>query len=199
MIYAISPAQTIEGRAGAMRNRFEQFAVGGKIDPRLTALGISSEYGVAIDAGSLFNAPVNSAFIDNQTTPQSSLMHTWSRGAWTLRSGADVRWVMLNVANISSGTPSYTFTASPAGVNGIFGLAPGAAQAVAVSARLSAYGVQTGPTTPMRGYRSAQQEYFSQADWRVRPARSRTSCEQSPVDIQHTHDSAEVVDRRHLR
>lgn len=172
LVYALTPSQVLEGRAGFLRNRFEQFALGGQIDPRLTAAGISPEYGIAVNAGtggSLFGAGVNSAFIDNQTTPQTSVMHTWSRGAWTVRSGADLRWVMLNVANISSGSPSYTFAASPVGPNGIFGASPAATQAVAVSASLSAYGVNGGPKTPMRGYRSAQHEYFTQADWRVRP------------------------------
>jgi len=171
-VYALTPSQVLEGRAGFLRNRFEQFALGGEIDPRLTALGVSPVFGINVSAGtfgSLFGAGVNSAFIDNQTTPQGSAMHTWSRGAWTVRTGADLRWVMLNVANISSGTPSYTFAASPVGANGIFGASPTATQAVAVSASLSAYGVNGGPTTPMRGYRSAQHEYFTQADWRVLP------------------------------
>jgi outer membrane receptor protein involved in Fe transport len=143
-------------------------AVGGKIDSRLTALGVSPEFGIAVGVGSLFTASVNSAFIDNQTTPQGSVMHTWTRGALTLRSGADLRFVMLNVANISSGTPSYTFNASPVGANGIFGVGPATTQATSLSARLPAYGVNTGPKTPMRGYRSRQQEYFAQGDWRVR-------------------------------
>lgn len=172
LLYAINASQVLEARGGVMRNRFEQFAVGGQIDSRLIALGIASDYGIAVNVGtfgSLFAANVNSAFIDNQTTPQVSLMHSWSRGKWTLRTGTDLRWVMLNVANISSGTPSYTFTPSPVGPNGIFGTSPGATQTVAVNAALSAYGVQAGPTTPMRGYRSAQHEYFAQADWRVRP------------------------------
>jgi hypothetical protein len=168
LIYTLSPTQVLELRGGVLRNRFVQSAVGGKIDARLTALGISPEFGLALSVGSLFSASVNSAFIDNQTTPQTSLMHTWTRGALTLRSGADLRWIMLNVANISSGTPSYTYNPSPVGANGIFGATPTATQAVSLSARLSAYGLTTGPRTPMRGYRSTQQEYFTQGDWRVR-------------------------------
>jgi hypothetical protein len=168
LVWAISPAQVFELRGGILRNRFEQFAVGGQIDPRLTALGISPVFGIAVSAGSLFTAAVNSAFIDNQTTPQASVMHTWAGRRLTLRTGADIRAVMLNVANISSGTPSYTFSQAPVGPTGIFGSGPAAPEAVAISARLSAYGVQTGPTTPMRGYRSTQHEYFAQADWRVR-------------------------------
>lgn len=168
LIYTLSPAQVLELRGGVLRNRFVQSAVGGKIDERLTALGISPEFGLALAVGSLFAASVNSAFIDNQTTTQASLMHTWTRGALTLRSGADLRWIMLNVANISSGTPSYTYDPAPVGTNGIFGATPTATQAVSLSARLSAYGLTTGPRTPMRGYRSTQQEYFTQGDWRVR-------------------------------
>ncbi len=165
--YTASPRQILEARLGLLRNRFEQQGVGGQIDPRLTALGISPSYGAAISAGALFAANVNSAFIDNQTTPQTSVMHSWNRSNLTLRTGIEMRWIQLNVANISSGTPSYTFSASPVGANGILGSSPAATQAVALSARLSAYGVGSGPTTPMRGYRSSQYEYFSQADWRV--------------------------------
>jgi hypothetical protein len=165
--YILSPAQIFEARLGFLRNRFEQFAVGGQIDPRLTALGVSPEFGIAVSVGSLFTANVSSAFIDNQTTPQFSTMHTWTHGALTLRSGADFRLIMLNVANISSGTPSYSYAASPVGSNGIFGMSPSATQAISLSARLSAYGVNGGPTTPMRGYTSLQHEYFAQADWQL--------------------------------
>jgi hypothetical protein len=166
-IYTLTPAQILEVRGGFLRNRFEQLAVGGEIDPRLTALGISPEFGISVSAGSLFDASLISAFIDNQTTPQGSALHTWTHGSLTLRSGADLRLVMLNVANISSGTPAYTFNASPVGSNGIFGVGPNSTQATSVNARLSAYGLTTGPKTPMRGYRSLQQEYFAQSDWRV--------------------------------
>lgn len=167
-IYTISPSQILELRGGILRNRFEQLAVGGGIDPKFTALGVSSEFGIGVTVGSLFSASVNTAFIDNQTTPQWSGIHTWSRNNLTLRSGADFRYIMLNVANISSGQPQYTFAGSPVGTNGIFGTSPAATQAVSTSGRLSAYGLTTGPKTPMRGYRSLQQEYFTQADWRPR-------------------------------
>ena len=170
--YNLTPAQVLEIRGGVLRNRFQQFTQGG-IDQRLSALGVSSQYGILVSAGPasapFFRAAVNGAFIDNQTTPQLSVLHTWQRGNMTWRSGADVRSIHNNVANISSGQPVFEFTNSLVGANGIYGPNPQAADAVTVSTRLTSYGNNgSGPTTPMRGYRSRQQEYFVQNDWRVR-------------------------------
>lgn len=173
--YNLTPAQVLEIRGGVLRNRFQQFTKGG-IDQRLQALGVSSEYGILVSAGPasapFFRAAVNGAFIDNQTTPQLSVLHTWQRGNMTWRSGADLRSIHNNVANISSGQPVFEFTNSLVGANGIYGASPQATEAVTVSTRLTSYGGNSGggsgPTTPMRGYRSRQQEYFVQNDWRVR-------------------------------
>jgi hypothetical protein len=170
--YNLTPTQSLEVRGGVLRNRFEQFTQGG-IDQRLSALGVSSEYGILVSAGPasapFFRAAVNGAFIDNQTTPQLSALHTWQRGNMTWRSGADLRSIHNNVANISSGQPVFEFTNSLVGANGVYGANPQATEAVTVSTRLTSYGNNgSGPTTPMRGYRSRQQEYFAQNDWRVR-------------------------------
>jgi hypothetical protein len=170
--YTLTPVQALEIRDGVLRNRFRQFTQGG-IDRRIAALGVSDEYGIHVSAGSasapLFRAAINGAFIDNQTTPQLSVLHTWQRGPLTLRSGADLRSLHNNVANISSGQPVFEFTNSLVGANGIYGPNPQASETATVSTRLTAYGVDgSGPTTPMRGYRSRQQEYFVQNDWRVR-------------------------------
>jgi hypothetical protein len=170
--YNLTPAQALEIRGGVLRNRFRQFTKGG-IDQRIAALGVSDEYGILVSAGPasapFFRAAINGAFIDNQTTPQLSVLHTWQRGQMTWRSGADLRSLHNNVANISSGQPVFEFTNSLAGANGIYGLNPQATETVTVSTRLTAYGVDgSGPTTPMRGYRSRQQEYFVQNDWRLR-------------------------------
>jgi hypothetical protein len=170
--YNLTAAQVLEVRAGVLRNRFRQFTQGG-IDQRLSALGVSSEYGILVSAGPpsapFFRAAVNGAFIDNQTTPQLSVLHTWQRGGVTWRGGADLRSIHNNVANISSGQPIFEFTNSLVGANGVYGANPQATEAVTVSTRLTSYGNNgSGPTTPMRGYRSRQQEYFIQNDWRVR-------------------------------
>ncbi len=170
--YNLTPAQVLEIRGGVLRNRFQQFTKGG-IDQRLQALGVSSEYGILVTAGPssapFFRAAVNGAFIDNQTTPQLSVLHTWQRGNMTWRSGADLRSIHNNVANISSGQSVFEFTNSLVGANGIYGANPQATDTVTVSTRLTSYGNNgSGPTTPMRGYRSRQQEYFVQNDWRVR-------------------------------
>lgn len=170
--YTLTPAQALEIRIGVLRNRFRQFTKGG-IDSRIAALGVSEEYGILVSAGPasapFFRAAINGAFIDNQTTPQLSVLHTWQRGNLTWRSGADLRSLHNNVANISSGQPVFEFTNSLVGVNGIYGSDPQATETVTVSTRLTSYGNNgSGPTTPMRGYRSEQQEYFVQNDWRVR-------------------------------
>jgi hypothetical protein len=170
--YNLTPSQVVEARGGVLRNRFQQFTQGG-IDQRIAALGVSSEFGILASAGPasapFFRAAINGAFIDNQTTPQLSVLHTWQRGNMTWRSGADLRSIHNNVANISSGQPVFEFTNSLAGANGIYGPNPQAAEAVTVTTRLTSYGNNgSGPTTPMRGYRSRQQEYFAQNDWRVR-------------------------------
>lgn len=170
--YNLTPAQVLEARGGVLRNRFRQFTEGG-IDQRIAALGVSSEYGILASAGPasapFFRAAINGAFIDNQTTPQLSVLHTWQRGQMTWRSGADWRSLHNNVANISSGQPVFEFTNSLVGSNGIYGPHPQATETVTVSTRLTSYGNNgSGPTTPMRGYRSRQQEYFVQNDWRAR-------------------------------
>lgn len=170
--YAVTPAQAFEIRGGALRNRFRQFTQGG-IDERVAALGVSDEYGILVSAGPasapFFRAAINGAFIDNQTTPQLSVLHTWQRGNMTWRSGVDLRSLHNNVANISSGQPVFEFTNSLVGANGVYGPNPQATEAVTVSTRLTSYGNNgSGPTTPMRGYRSRQQEYFAQNDWRLR-------------------------------
>ncbi len=170
--YAVTPAQALEIRGGLLRNRFRHFTQGG-IDERVAALGVSDEYGILVSAGPasapFFRAAINGAFIDNQTTPQLSVLHTWQRGNMTWRSGVDLRSLHNNVANISSGQPVFEFTNSLVGANGVYGPNPQAAEAVTVSTRLTSYGNNgSGPTTPMRGYRSRQQEYFAQNDWRLR-------------------------------
>jgi hypothetical protein len=187
--YNLTPSQALEIRGGVLRNRFEQFTQGG-IDRRLSALGVSDTFGILVSAGPasapFFRAAVNGAFIDNQTTPQLSVLHTWQRGNMTWRSGADLRSIHNNVANISSGQPVFEFTNSLVGANGVYGANPQATDAVTVSTRLTSYGNNgSGPTTPMRGYRSRQQEYFVQNDWRVFEQHGKRAVSSEPGAADH--------------
>jgi Carboxypeptidase regulatory-like domain/TonB dependent receptor len=170
--YNLTPAQILEVRGGVLRNRFHRVNKGG-VDPRISALGISDEFGINVSVGpplaGLFRAGIFYAFIDNQTTPQFSVLHTWQRGRMTWRSGADFRSLHMNVANMAAGAPTFEFSNSLVGPNGIYGPNPQAQQAVTVATSLTAFGANGGPRTPMRGYRSRQQEYFVQNDWRVLP------------------------------
>jgi hypothetical protein len=170
--YNITPTQILEVRGGVLRNRFDNLTQGG-IDPRIAALGVSSEFGIFLTVGPeddpFFAVGAGGSFIDHQTTPQLSLLHTWQRGRMTWRSGADFRSIHNNVANKAAGSPVFIFSNSLVGANGIFGPNPQAEQAVTVAARLTSFGNGSGPTTPMRGYRTRHQEYFVQNDWRVSP------------------------------
>jgi hypothetical protein len=170
--YNLTPAQILEARGGVSRNRFRRVNKGG-VDPRLSAIGVSNDFGVNVSVGppfeSFFSAGIFYAFIDNQTTPQFSVLHTWQRGQKTWRSGADFRSLQINVANMAAGAPTFEFSNSLVGPNGIYGPNPQAQQAVTVATSLTAFGADGGPRTPMRGYRSRQQEYFVQNDWRVLP------------------------------
>ena len=113
--YNLTPTQALEIRGGVLRNRFRQFTQGG-IDKRIAELRVSDEFGIHVSAGPasapFFRAAINGAIIDNQTTPQLSVLHTWQRGNMTWRSGADLRSLHNNVANISSGQPVFEFTNS---------------------------------------------------------------------------------------
>jgi len=170
--YNLTPAQILEARVGVSRNRFRRINEGG-VDQRLSALGVSDEFGVNVSVGppfaSFFSAGIFFAFIDNQTTPQFSVLHTWQRGRMTWRSGVDFRSLHINVANMAAGAPTFEFSNSLVGPNGIYGPNPQAQQAVTVATSLTAFGASDGPRSPMRGYRSRQHEYFVQNDWRVLP------------------------------
>jgi hypothetical protein len=94
LTYNLTPTQFLEARGGVTRNRFHRVNEGG-VDLRLSALGVSDEFGVNVAVGppfaSFFSAGIFYAFIDNQTTPQVSVLHTWQRGRMTWRSGVDFR------------------------------------------------------------------------------------------------------------
>ena len=170
--YTATPTQIVELRASVQRNRYVS-GLAKPLDSRLVQIGVSPTAGLQVTATGtgLTDTFVyqGSGFIDNQTVPEVSLLHTFTRGRMTLRSGLDVRSIQANVANNSAIVPVYTFTGF-FGANGLLGSAAGQAQAIATGASIgSLFGANGGPTSAMRGWRSLHQEYFVQADWRWRP------------------------------
>jgi hypothetical protein len=105
--------------------------------------------------------------IDRQTIPQVALMHTASLGRWTWRSGLDVRWLAIDQANTFGAQPTYVFTGYLS-TNGILGTQAGQEQAVPATTSATVFGATGGPTSPLRRFRSVEQEYLTQADWRLR-------------------------------
>lgn len=170
-VYTISPSQLFEFRLGVLRTSYSDGLQGG-LDPRLAEIGVNVDHGLRVNSSAFLGTLVvdgQSNFIDNQTVPQLGLTHTWVRGRLSLRSGLSLRKNMLNIANVTPAQPSYNFSGL-VGPNGLFGAGPGQAEAIPASASVGAYfGTNGGPTTPMRGWRSMQQEYLVQGDWRVRP------------------------------
>ena len=168
LTYIPSPSQVFEIRGTVERSASLSGPKGG-LDPRLVAAGVSSQFGIVLSPGGTGITPLqlsNSGFLDNQTIPQISLLHSWTHGRWTLRSGFDIRRIQANVANVSSARPTYTFSGY-VGATGILGANPSQQQAIAASVSTALFGANVGPTTPLRGWRDMQQEYFTQADWRV--------------------------------
>lgn len=138
----------------------------------LAGIGVSPEAGISVAAaGVTFRLPSIAPFVvrDNQTTPQLAVQHAWSHGNWVLRSGLDIRRIEVNFRNNTFPRPTWNF-AGLVGANGILGPSAASAQAVAASVSQTVFGTNGGPTTPQRGWQSTQQEYFVQADWRLRPA-----------------------------
>jgi hypothetical protein len=167
--HTLTPGQIVEIRGGLLRGK-NQIVSPESIDPYY-ALGVNREHGLGITLqGLTLRAPVvvaNPSWFDNQMTSQGAALHTWTRGALTLRSGLDLRRLNINFGNMSFQTPSYTF-AGLLGNNGLLGSTPASAQATALTATATLLGQNGGPTTPLRGWRSTQQEYFTQLDWRLR-------------------------------
>lgn len=170
LVSTLSPSQVLELRGGLLVGSFVSARRAG-LNPALAALGVS-DFGmtIAVTGTTAFatpSPPPESALIDEQMTPQFSAMHIWNRGRLTLRTGADMRRIAVDFSNNSFPTPSYTFTGL-VGPHGFLGAAPGQAQAVASVASATIFGTNGGPPTPLRQWRSTQQEYFAQADWQAR-------------------------------
>jgi hypothetical protein len=105
--------------------------------------------------------------MDNQTIPQGSLIHAWTRGRLTLRSGLDIRRLMIN--NLLVSNASFMQFTGLVGPNGYLGTGPGQAEAIVTELNTTLYGVNNSPDTPQRGWRATEQEYFTQADFRWKP------------------------------
>lgn len=164
----LSPTQLLELRAGWLRT-----------DAPVCALDVPAEFaglserGLGISllgttAPTLPSAPTPCSFLQTETIPQASAVYTWARDGFTLRSGLDVRAIRNNFGNHGLGRPTYTFTGL-VGPTGLLGNSPAQTQAVATSLAATVFGGSGSPTTPLRTYRSLQQEYFAQADWRLSP------------------------------
>jgi hypothetical protein len=167
-VYIATPAQILEGRASLLRSRMRD-QPRDPILPALIEFGVDPQLGLQSRANgtalSTMTIPGSTGFIDNQTIPQFSLLHTWTRGKLTLRSGFDIRRVNLNVLLISNAT--FIQYSGFVGRTGLIGASPDQRQTISSEANSTIYGLNGGPTTPLRGWRTTEQEYFSQADWRL--------------------------------
>ena len=167
--YTPSPSQTFDIRLAVQRAE-NQSSGDASDDPHLQAVGVTAAKGIFVSpdsTGIRFIRVRASIFsLNNSSTPQASLAHTWVKGRFTLRSGFEIRRYQLNLAS-GSDLPQYSFTGF-VGPVGILGASASQAQAVAATAGTTVYGANGGPTTPLRGFRSTQQEYFAQADVRLR-------------------------------
>jgi hypothetical protein len=168
LIYTPSASQVLELRGSVMRRASDTRILEGLPDS-IAATGVSAETGISIAAsGVTFRLPSITPFLvrDNQTIPQFAAQHSWTLGGLILRTGAAVRRIEVNFRNNTFPTPVWQFTGL-VGANGLLGASATAQNAVAASARQTAFGANGGPTTPQGGWISTQQEYYTQADWRV--------------------------------
>ena len=169
VIFTSSATQIFEWRASLLRSRMRD-QPRDPIDPALIAFGVDPQTGIQVRANgsglSALQVNGSTGFLDNQTIPQFSFLHTWTHGNLTLRSGADVKRVNLNVLLISNAT-FFQFNGI-VGASGLIGAGPAQAETISSQANSTIYGLNGGPTTPLRGLRSTEHESFTQADWRVR-------------------------------
>jgi hypothetical protein len=169
-VYTISPGHLLEARGAVFRSVTADGLKDLAIDPRLAALGLPPN-GVSITVSgttfpSVFLQPVGSRVF--QTVPQWAVMHSASRRSLILRTGMEMRDVSTRFRRGFQETPTYDFRGF-IGRSGLLGAAPGQDQAIADSVFGTRLGTNGGPTTSLRGWRSLQQDYFAQADWRVHP------------------------------
>jgi hypothetical protein len=169
-VYTLSPTQIFEFRAGLERSG-QTDRPNDPVAPALVNFGVDRQLGlqsiVNSTALSIMQIVGSAGFLDNQTVPQFALQHTWTHGRITLRSGLDIRHLNLNLLQISNAT--FLQFGGLVGSTGLIGSAPGQAETVMSQASATNYGTNGGPTTPERGWRDTEQEYFSQMDWHPRP------------------------------
>jgi hypothetical protein len=169
-VYVLSPSQTLEGRASLLRSRIFD-APRDPLEQSLVGFGVDAQLGLQIRANGTSLSPMiiprSLGLMDNQTVPQGSLMHAWTRGRLTLRSGADIRRLIIN--NILVSNASFMQFTGLVGPNGYLGARPDQPEAIVTELNTTLYGVNGGPNTPLRGWRATEQEYFTQADFRLRP------------------------------
>ena len=164
-VWILSPRQTVEIRGAYLRRSTNNI-----MRDDFSELGIG-EFGVALSATGTagFSLPQLAPFsiLDAQSTPQVAGQYSWTTGKATIRAGFDVRGIAVNFINRSFPRPAYQFNGL-VGPNGLLGSSPASAEATAAVATVTVFGANGGPATPLRGWRSQQQEYFVQADWRLR-------------------------------
>lgn len=166
--WSMSPTQLLDIRLGRQVTR--NWTVGANpVDAKLAAVGVNAETGIFVSPDSTGSRFIRirgaNAIVNDQPSTSLFAQHTWSRGPLLLKTGAEVRDVTIDFrSNID--LPSYSFTGF-VGENGLLGTAPGQAQATAATVTGTLFGRTVGPATPRRSYRTTQQEYFVQADWRA--------------------------------
>lgn len=168
-VYVLTPTQTLEARGSLLRSRIFD-APRDPVDQALVDFGIDAQLGLQIQANGTSLSPMviprTAGLKDNQTIPQGSLIHAWTRGRLTLRSGLDIRRLMIN--NLLVSNASFMQFTGLVGSNGYLGASPTQAEAIVIELNTTLYGVNGGPDTPLRGWRATEQEYFTQADFRWR-------------------------------
>jgi hypothetical protein len=169
-VYTLSPSQTLEGRGSLLRSRIFD-APRDPLDKALVDFGVDPQLGLQLRANGTSLSPAviprSLGLMDNQTVPQGSLMHAWTRGRLTLRSGLDIRRLIIN--NILVSNASFMQFTGLVGANGYLGSRPSQPEAIVTELNTTLYGVNGGPDTPQRGWRATEQEYFVQTDFRWRP------------------------------
>jgi len=169
-VYNISPSQILEARLAFFQSRSGDGIEGGAIPEALAQFafplnGITiTQSGTGTPLTSIPLQPVSTRNL--QRTPQLSVLHTFARGNFTLRSGADLRDVRVDFRRGFSETPFYDFRGFFA-ATGIVGLNTSVTQATADSVFGTILGNNGSPNNALRHWQSFQQEYFGQVDWRV--------------------------------
>jgi len=168
-VYILSPAQIIEARFSFLRSRIFD-APRDPLDKGLVDFGVDPLLGLQVRVNGTSLSPLiiprSTGLLDNQTVPQGSLMHTWTRGRLSLRSGMDIRRININNTLVSNA--SFMQLTGLVGANGLIGARPGQPEVIVTELNTTLYGVNGGPTTPQRGWRATEQEYFVQSDYRWR-------------------------------